>query len=77
MIVQRGGIAGLTDVVVGSFLDANPGATEDDFTILIRWGDGVTSNGRAKFVSTTGAGTTFNVVGTHTTGSGSRSIPST
>ena len=45
---------------VATFTDANSGATAGDFTAIITWGDGSTSNG-----TVSGAGP-FTVTGTHT-----------
>jgi hypothetical protein len=53
----------LAAVVVGSFTDANTGATTADFTGTIDWGDG-SPNSVASFVSTGGGG--FNATGNHT-----------
>ncbi len=47
---------------VGSFTDANPLATPDDFQILVTWGDGTSSSA---IVTTDGHGG-FTVLGTHT-----------
>ncbi|HYR15729.1 MAG TPA: hypothetical protein VEQ67_16160, partial [Mycobacterium sp.] len=56
---------------VGSFSDANPGATAADFTATIAWGDGTSSAG----VVTGPTGGPFTVSGTHTyTEEGSYSI---
>ncbi|WP_165246301.1 Ig-like domain-containing protein [Paludisphaera soli] len=53
------------DRVIGSFVDANPLATTDQYTVTIDWGDGSpTSLGRV--IQPGGVGTTMFVVGTHT-----------
>ena len=52
-----------TDVVVGSFTDANTAAPASDFTALIQWGDG-SPNSLGTVVATGGGG--FNVLGSHT-----------
>lgn len=52
--------------VVGTFTDANPGATVADFTTTINWGDGQTSSGTVQAVGPTTGGMAFQVVGNHT-----------
>jgi hypothetical protein len=57
--------------VVGSFSDADPGATASDFTALVKWGDGSTTtvtstlSGGAQIVAN---GSNFDVKATHTYG---------
>jgi hypothetical protein len=60
------GIA-LTGVSVGSFTDANPTATTADFTATIFWGDG-TAASAGTITQPGGAGTAFDVAGSHVYG---------
>lgn len=53
--------------LVGSFRDANPGGRVGEFSAMIHWGDGATTQGTI----TAGSGGLFNVSGTHTYGEGS------
>jgi hypothetical protein len=53
----------LSNVVVGTFTDANTGAPDSDFSATIDWGDG-TATSIGTVVAATPAGT-FNVLGTH------------
>ncbi|MDG3006020.1 Ig-like domain-containing protein [Paludisphaera mucosa] len=54
-----------TDRVIGSFVDANPRATTDQYTVNIDWGDG-TPNSAGRVIQPGGVGTTFFVIGSHT-----------
>jgi uncharacterized repeat protein (TIGR01451 family) len=60
------GIA-LSGIGVGSFTDANPTATTGDFTATILWGDG-TAASAGKITQPGGAGTAFDVAGSHVYG---------
>ncbi|WP_165253673.1 Ig-like domain-containing protein [Paludisphaera soli] len=52
------------DWVVGSFTDANPLATPNQYTVSIDWGDGSPASA-GRVVQPGGVGTTFYIVGTH------------
>ncbi len=54
------------NVPVAKFTDANPGATVADFTATITWGDGAITPGTVIAVGGSGAGATFEVLGSHT-----------
>jgi hypothetical protein len=53
--------APLTNIPVATFTDDNPNAPPSDFTVLVDWGDGVTTDG-----TVTGANGSFTVSGSHT-----------
>ncbi len=55
----------IVDARLGSFVDANPLATTDQFTVTVDWGDG-TGLQAARVIQPGGVGTTFYVVGSHT-----------
>src|SRR5205823_963115 len=55
------GIA-ISNAIVAHFTDANPGATGDEFSATINWGDESVSSGTVQ----DGGGGGFNVRGTHT-----------
>ena len=55
----------VTLVPLATFTDANPGATVDDFTATIDWGDGTTSAGTIIAHGAAPNGVVFSVAGTH------------
>ena len=57
----------VTQAVLGTFVDANPDASEGDFNASIGWGDGsANSTGFVTLVGNSGTGPRFSVEGTHT-----------
>jgi len=57
----------LTNVTVGTFVDANPFGTAGDHAVTISWGDGTPATvGLATLVGRSGTGLLFAVSGTHT-----------
>jgi hypothetical protein len=56
----------LTNVVVASFTDADPGGTRTDYTATINWGDGHTSSGTSVAIVYNSSTGRFDVQGSHT-----------
>lgn len=56
----------LSNVALGTFLDANPGAPASDFSGTIDWGDGTLSLAKFTFVTLVNNQAQFRVSGTHT-----------
>jgi hypothetical protein len=53
-------------VVVATFTNLDPAALPTDHSAVILWGDGTSSVGQVQLVSTTAAGSMWQVVGSHT-----------
>jgi len=53
------------DMAIASFVDANPLARPEEYTVVIDWGDG-SPNSLGRVVQPGGVGTTFYVLGSHT-----------
>jgi large repetitive protein len=60
----------LSNVLIGTFVDANPFATEADHAVTINWGDGgPTTVGIVSLVGRSGTGSVFSISGSRTYGS--------